>query len=165
MNVAIYTRVSRDDLHTANQIAELEEYAKKEGWQYEIFEEVESSRNTRPIKEALKARLWRKEFDGLLIWKLDRWARSTSELVVEAEQLFIGRSVRFISLRENIDLSSSSGRFYFAILAAFAELERNIISERTKAGQARARREGKRIGRPRKAPPENRGVENVEPIK
>jgi DNA invertase Pin-like site-specific DNA recombinase len=94
-------------------------------------------------------RLLRKEYDGLLIYKFDRWARSTKELIEHIENL-VSKDVKIYSYSENIDLNSSMGRAMLTILSAFAQLERDIIRERTLAGLARARAQGKKLGRPRK---------------
>lgn len=148
MKYAIYCRVSTQDQHNENQRIELEEYAKRMGHDYEVFEEKESSRNTRPIKQALLQRLRQKEFDGVLVTKLDRWARSISELILESKDLFIAKNISFLSLKDNIDLSTSSGRLVFHIFSAFAEFERDLIRDRTLSGLERAKKEGKQLGRP-----------------
>ncbi len=148
MKIAIYIRVSTQEQHPENQRIALEEYAKRSSYEYEIFEEKESTRKTRPIKQELLGRLRMKEFDGVLVWKLDRWARSISELILEAQELFIGKNISFVSLKDNIDLSTSSGRLVFHIFSALAEFEREIIRERTLLGLERAKKEGKRLGRP-----------------
>ena len=96
-----------------------------------------------------RSRLLRKEFDGLIIYKFDRWARSTKELVEHMETLF-SKNVMVYSYTENIDLSTSMGKAMLTILSAFAQLERDIIRERTLAGLARARAQGKKLGRPKK---------------
>ena len=147
MKFAAYCRVSTRDQHPENQRIELEEYAKRMGYEYEVFEETESTRNTRPIKQALLQRLRQKEFDGVIVWKLDRWARSLSEMTLEVKEL-IDKEIAFVSLKDSIDLSSAAGRLTFHIFSAFAEFERDIIRERTMLGLDRARKEGKRLGRP-----------------
>ena len=148
MKVAIYARVSTEEQTTDNQLNPLKLYAERMGWEYEVFSEVESSRKTRPIQWDLYNRLLKKEFDGLLIYKFDRWARSTKELVEHIERL-VEKNVAVYSYTENIDLSSSMGRAMLTIISAFAQLERDIIRERTMAGLARARAQGKTLGRPR----------------
>lgn len=148
MKVAIYCRVSTQEQNTENQLIVLKEYANRMEYKYEIFQEQESTRNTRPIKQELLRRLRLKEFDGVLVWKLDRWARSISELILEAQDLFIKKNITFISLKDNIDLSTSSGRLVFHIFSALAEFEREIIRERTMLGLDRAKKEGKTLGRP-----------------
>lgn len=148
MKVAIYCRVSTEEQTTENQRKPLTEYCKRMGYDFEVFEETESSRKTRPIQWDLYNRLLRKEFDGLIIYKFDRWARSTKELIEHMENLY-NKGVLIYSYTENIDLSSSMGRAMLTIISAFAQLERDIIRERTKAGLARARAQGKTLGRPR----------------
>lgn len=148
VKVAIYSRVSTDEQTTENQLIPLKQYAERMGWDYEVFTEVESSRKTRPIQWDLYNRLLRKEFDGLLIYKFDRWARSTKELVEHIENL-INKGVFVYSYTENIDLNTSMGRAMLTIISAFAQLERDIIRERTIAGLQRAKAEGKRLGYPK----------------
>ena len=148
MKVAIYLRVSTQDQTVENQKLPLIEYCKRMNWDYQIFEESESTRKTRPIQWDLYNRLLKKEFDGLLVYKFDRWARSTKELVEHMENL-IAKSVRVVSYSENLDLDSSMGRAMLTIISAFAQLERDLIRERTLAGLARAKAQGKKLGRPR----------------
>jgi len=147
MKVAIYARVSMTDQTTETQLYALKNYAERMGWDYEIFEEIMSTRKTRPVQYGLYSRLLKKEYDGLLIYKFDRWARSTSELVNHMRD-FESRGVRFISYTENVDLGTSTGKLLFTIIAAMAEFERELIRERTLAGLARARAQGKKLGRP-----------------
>lgn len=146
-NLAIYCRVSTDEQTTNNQELRLVEYAKREGYDYEVVNEVMSSRKTRPKKAALMQRLRKREFDAVLVWKLDRWARSSRELMLEIEELY-NKGITFISLSDNLDLSTATGKLQFQILSAFAEFERNLIAERTKEGLNRAKKEGKTLGRP-----------------
>jgi len=148
MKVAIYVRVSTQDQTVENQKFPLIEYAKRMGWGYEVFEEQESTRKSRPVQWGLYNRLLKKEFDGLLIYKFDRWARSTKELIEHIEKL-LDKGIKVVSLQENIDLDSSMGRAMLTIISAFAQLERDIIRERTLAGLARAKAQGKKLGRPR----------------
>jgi DNA invertase Pin-like site-specific DNA recombinase len=145
---AIYVRVSRTDQILENQIRPLKEYAERMDWDYEIFQEKESTRKSRPIQWDLYNRLLKKEFDGLLFYKLDRWARSLKELVTHMEALH-EKGVILVSFMENIDLGTSSGKLMMQIMGSFAEFERSIIRERTLAGLARARAQGKTLGRPR----------------
>ncbi len=145
---AIYARVSRTDQNLDNQINPLVEYCARMNYDYEIFREKESTRKSRPVQWDLYNRLLKKEFDGLLFYKLDRWARSIKELVTHMEALH-EKGVILVSYMENIDLSTSSGTLMMQIMASFAEFERNIIRERTLAGLARARAQGKTLGRPR----------------
>lgn len=147
--IAIYCRVSRTDQILENQLIPLKEYCERMGYDYEVFTEKESTRKSRPVQWELYNRLLKKEFDGLIIYKFDRWARSTKELIEHMENL-IDKGVMIFSYQENIDLSTSMGRAMLTIISAFAQLERDIIRERTLAGLDRARAQGKKLGRPRK---------------
>lgn len=146
--VAIYCRVSTREQTTENQVLILEEHAKRMGWVYDIYEEQESTRKTRPIKYGLMQKLRAGVYDAVCVLKLDRFGRSTIELAADIEELK-NKGVMFISLRDNIDLSTASGQLQFNIISAFAQFERDIISERTKDGQARALAQGKKLGRPK----------------
>jgi len=148
MKVAIYLRVSTQDQTVENQRQPLIDYCKKMKWDWEVFEESQSTRKSRPVQWELYNRLLKKEFDGLVIYKFDRWARSMKELVDHIEKL-IDKGVMIFSYTENIDLTSSMGRAMFHIISAFAQLERDIIRERTLAGLARAKAQGKTLGRPK----------------
>jgi len=148
MKIAIYCRVSTQDQTTENQRLRLVEHAKRNNWTYEVTEEVMSSRKSRPKKAELLQRLRKKEFDGVLIYKLDRWARSSYELLNEIQELH-NKGLCFISLSDNLDLSTATGRLQFQILSAFAEFERNLIRERTLEGLNRAKAQGKTLGRPK----------------
>ena len=149
MKVAIYARTSRTDQVLDNQLIPLKQYCERMSYKYDIFTEQESTRKTRPIQWDLYNRLLRKEYDGLVIYKFDRWARSTKELIEHMETL-LDKGVIVYSYSENIDLNSSMGRAMLTIISAFAQLERDIIRERTIAGLDRARAQGKTLGRPRK---------------
>lgn len=151
MKVAIYIRVSKLDLNPENQLIELERYAKAMNWDFTIFEEKESTRKTRPIKQDVFQRACKKEFDIILVYKLDRWARSLQELINDLA-ILRNNAVEFRSLGENIILNDDPrNMLMIQILGAFAEFERAMIRERTLQGLERARQEGKTLGRPRKA--------------
>jgi len=153
MKVAIYVRVSKIDLNPENQQIELEKFAKAMNWEYEIFEEKESTRKTRPIKQEVLQRCAKKEFDCLMIYKLDRWARSLQELLNDITILRVNK-VEFRSMGESIIVNEDPRNMLMIhILGAFAEFERAMIRERTMVGLARARAEGRIGGRPRKNPP------------
>lgn len=137
-------------MNTNNQRLRLEEYAKMKGWDFEVFEETESTRKTRPIKENILKLIREGKFDGVLIYKLDRWARSLQELIMNVTEI-TERKKQFIVLTQPFDTTSSSGMLMMQILGAFAEFEREIIRERTMAGLDRARAKGIKLGRPRKA--------------
>ena len=148
MRVALYCRVSTDKQTTENQKLRLVEYAEQNGYEYEVFDEVESTRKTRPVKQALLSKLRAKEFDAVVVYKLDRWARSSTELILDTKEL-IDKSIGFVSISDNLDFSTASGKLHFQILCAFAEFERSLISERTREGLNRAKQQGKKLGRPK----------------
>ena len=157
MKFAIYVRTSTSDQNTDNQTIHLVEYAKRMNWEYDIFEEQVSTRKTRPIKEVVLQSIRDGKYDGVLIYKLDRWARSLTELVINVDEI-TGKGKEFVVATQPIDTTNAAGKLFLQILAAFAEFEREIISERTKAGLERARAQGKTLGRPRKnRTPDNRG--------
>lgn len=146
--VALYCRVSTSEQDTFNQEARLIEYAKTKNICYDIFREVESTRKTRPVKQELLSRLRKKEYDAIIVYKLDRYARSSSELILEIKEL-TERGIAFISLTDNLDFSTASGKLHFQILSAFAEFERELIRERTIEGLKRTKQKGTILGRPK----------------
>jgi putative DNA-invertase from lambdoid prophage Rac len=148
MRVALYKRVSTVKQTNLNQSVRLLEYAKSKGWDYDEFDEVESSRKSRPIKQHLLSLLRNGKYDAVIVYKLDRWARSSTELILETKEL-IDKGIAFISVSDNLDFSTASGKLHFQILSAFAEFERSLISERTKEGLRRVKMQGKQLGRPK----------------
>lgn len=147
MKVAIYCRVSTQEQKTENQSIILIDHAKKNKWNYTVFTEHQSTRKTRPVKYKLFQMLREHRFDAVCVLKLDRWGRSTQELITEITELY-KKGIIFISLHDNIDLSTPTGKLQFDILSAFAEFERSLISQRTKEGLARVKYRGTRLGRP-----------------
>ncbi|MEO9851896.1 MAG: recombinase family protein [Reichenbachiella sp.] len=145
---AIYCRVSTNDGRQSNenQVVILTDHCRSKGWDFDIYNEEESSRKTRPIKAALLKKLRDREYQGVLIYKLDRWARSSRELLLEIDEL-IKKDIDFISVTDNLDFSTAQGRLHFHILSAFSEFERSLISERTKSALARIGKT-KKLGRP-----------------
>jgi len=146
-SIAIYARVSTSEQTTLNQVSRLTEYADKLGYRYDVFEEVESSRKSRPIKANLLQQLRNNNYDGVLVYKLDRWARSSRELILEIDEL-INKGIDFYSYSENLDFTTATGKLHFTILSAFAEFESELIRERTIEGLRRAKAQGKKFGRP-----------------
>jgi DNA invertase Pin-like site-specific DNA recombinase len=150
--VALYARVSTLNGQNPDlQLAELREYAQRRGWH--VFSEyvdlgVSGSRESRPELNRMLDDSHSRRFDAILCWKLDRLGRSLKHLVVTLEDLQ-AYGVAFISLRDNLDLSTPSGRLMFHVVAAMAEFERALIRERVTAGIHAARNRGQRIGRPR----------------
>ena len=150
--VAFYSRVST--LHGQDpelQLRELREYAATRGWI--VIEEytdagVSGAKESRPELNRLMGDAHRRKFDIVLVWKLDRFGRSLRHLVNALAELE-SRGIAFVSLRDNLDLTTPSGRLMFQIIGAMAEFERSLIQERVKAGLRNARAKGKRLGRPR----------------
>ena len=149
MKVVIYCRTSTTDQNPENQRIELEHYAKAMNYDYKVFEEQESTRKTRPVKNKIFQEALRKKWDLILVWKLDRWARSMQELINDLE-LLRQNNVQFRTLKENLVLDDNpTNKLMINILSSFAQFERDIIRERTIAGLERARKQGKKLGRPR----------------
>lgn len=144
---AVYCRVSTSKQTTENQKVRLLQYAVDSNLKFDLFDEIESTRKTRPVKQELLNKLRKGEYKEVVVYKLDRWARSSRELILEIQEL-IDKGIRFVSISDNIDFSTSAGRLHFQILAAFAEFERSLISERTKEGLARTKLQGVKLGRP-----------------
>ena len=153
MRVAIYARVSTLNGQSPEmQLAELREYTSRRGW--EIFSEyvdtgVSGSKESRPELNRLMADAHRRYFDVVLCWKVDRFGRSLKHLVNALADLD-SYGVAFVSLRDNLDLSTPSGRLMFQIIGAMAEFERSLIQERVRAGLRNAQLKGKTLGRPRR---------------
>jgi DNA invertase Pin-like site-specific DNA recombinase len=133
------------------QLAELREYAQRRGWHVTneyVDLGVSGSRESRPEFNRMMADAHSRAFDAIACWKLDRMGRSLKHLVNTLADLQ-AYGVAFISLRDNLDLSTPSGRLMFHVVAAMAEFERALIRERVSAGIQAARNRGQRIGRPR----------------
>jgi DNA invertase Pin-like site-specific DNA recombinase len=152
--VAIYARVSTTNhgQDAGMQTREQHQFAEARGWQ--VFDDyidqgVSGSKDSRPELNRLMSDARRRKFDIVLVWKLDRFGRSLRHLV-NALAEFESLGIAFVSLSDNLDLSTASGRLMFNIIGAMAEFERELIQERVKAGIRNARAKGKHIGRPRK---------------
>jgi putative DNA-invertase from lambdoid prophage Rac len=126
----------------------MREYAARRGWTVVMqVRDVNSGAVQRQAREKLIEAARRREIDGVLVWRLDRWGRSVTDLLVTLQELEHLR-VGFVSLTEALDLTTPAGRAMAGLLAVFAEFEREVLRERTKAGMAHARQNGKRLGRP-----------------
>lgn len=146
--VAIYARVSSDGQDEAMQLTDLREHAERRGWIVAgEYIDVISSTKVRLNLNKMMSLARRGKFDVVLVWRFDRFARSTRELVTALEELQ-SYGVSFCSHCEEIDTSGPLGKFMFTVISAFAEFERNIIVSRVRAGMAEAKRQGKRLGRP-----------------
>lgn len=146
---ALYQRVSTLDQSTINQEVLLIQYAKQHGYDFDLYSETESTRHSRPVKAALLQKLRNGEYEGVIIYKIDRWARSSTELLLEIKEL-VDKGLAFISISDNLDFSSATGRLHFQILAIFSEFERSLIADRTRLALRRKKElEGLRLGRPK----------------
>ena len=146
--VALYLRVSTSEQTVLNQQVRLVDYAETNGYDYDIFQETESTRKTRPVKQDLLAKLRKGVYSAVIIFKLDCWARSSTELILDTKEL-IDKGIGFISISDNLDFTTAAGKLQFQILSAFAEFERELIRERTIEGLHRAKLQGKKAGRPK----------------
>jgi putative DNA-invertase from lambdoid prophage Rac len=145
----LYARVSTNDQQTlAMQNRALREYAARRGWTVAIqVRDVNSGVAERETREKLREAARRREIDLVLVWRLDLWGRSVTDLLATLQGLeHLG--VSFVSLTEALGLSTAAGRAIAGLLSVFAEFEREILRERTRAGLAHARQNGKTLGRP-----------------
>jgi DNA invertase Pin-like site-specific DNA recombinase len=152
--VAIYARVSTSNhgQDAALQTREQHQFAEARGWQ--VFDDyidqgVSGSKDSRPELNRLMADAHKRRFDVVCVWKFDRFARSVSHLL-RALDTFQALGIEFVSLSEQLDTSTPTGKMVFTVLGAVAELERSLIAERVRAGLRNAKAKGKRLGRPRK---------------
>lgn len=151
MRAALYVRVSSLDQHPETQIHDLRQLAAQRG--FEIIDEytdrgISGTRAKRPQLDRLLADARRGRFQVVMVWACDRMARSTRHFLEVLDELS-RLKIEFISFRENLDTGGALGRAIVVIIAVVAELERNLIVERVRAGMRRARLEGQRLGRPR----------------
>jgi DNA invertase Pin-like site-specific DNA recombinase len=148
---AIYARVSTTDQKNDMQFTELRGYIERMGWDRVEYAEKASSVKKRPVLEKMLADARLRKFDIVVVWKIDRFARSMKQFT-DNVLLLDQYGIRFVAPTQGIDTDKQSptGRFLMQILAAFAELERNMIVERVRAGVAEAQRQGKHCGRPKK---------------
>ncbi len=152
MKTALYARVSTTGKgqDTELQLRDLRTYAQARG--LDIHKEyvdngISGRKDTRPALDALMDDAKKRKFNAIIVWRFDRFARSTKHLVTALEE-FKSLGIDFISYQENIDTSSPMGKAMFTIVAAIAELEADIIRERVMAGLANAKAKGRRLGRP-----------------
>lgn len=149
LRAGLYARVSTHDQQTIPlQTRAMREYAARRGWTIALqVKEVGSGAAQRERREQLLEAARRRNIDVVLVWRLDRWGRSVTDLLAtlqELEHLGVG----FVSLTEALDLTTPAGRAMAGLLAVFAEFEREILRERVRAGLAQARENGQRLGRP-----------------
>jgi len=152
MKIALYARVSTLDKgqDPQMQLRELREYCQRRGWTVTgefVDVGVSGSKDSRPELNRLMTDAHRRNFDAVLVWRFDRFARSVSHLL-RALETFKSQGIEFISYSEQMDTSTPTGKMIFTVLGAVAELERSLIIERVRAGVRNARAKGKRLGRP-----------------
>lgn len=160
---ALYIRVSTVDQNPDLQFDDLRNYAKRAG--LVIVQEymdiaVSGKKQGRPQLDALLQAARQHEFDCVLVWKFDRFARSTKHLLTALEE-FNYLNIRFVSIQDQIDTTSPMGKAMFTLIGAMAELESSLISERVTAGMMAAKARGKLLGRP---PTPNYLVMKIEKI-
>src|SRR5262244_2276940 len=151
---ALYMRISTKNhgQTTETQAVALREYAERRG--FEIVQEyadagVSGSKDSRPALDRLMKDARARKFDVVIVARFDRFARSVSHLLRALEE-FSHLGIDFVSLSESIDTSTPMGKMIFTVLGAVAELERNLIKERVHMGISRARKQGKRLDRPKR---------------
>jgi DNA invertase Pin-like site-specific DNA recombinase len=154
MRAALYSRCSTFDQEPENQLQELRRYADARGWTVKEYTDrgISGVKDRRPALDQLLSDARRRRFDVLVVWRLDRLGRNLRHLITLLEELQ-ALGIAFVSLNEGIDATTPAGKLQMHILGAIAEFERARIAERVKAGLQRARAQGKRLGRPRIAPP------------
>ena len=148
--VAVYGRVSTKDQNPESQLLDLRKYVALRDW--EVYQEyvdhgISGMEENRPALDRLMKDARKRKFDILLVWKFDRFARSTKHLVTALEELE-GLGIDFCSYEDSIDTSTNHGKLVFTIMGAIAEFERSLIRERVLAGIRRAKENGIRLGRP-----------------
>jgi DNA invertase Pin-like site-specific DNA recombinase len=155
LRVAVYARVSTTNhgQDVTMQTRELEQFAQARGWRLVdsyLDLGISGSKDKRPQLDRLMADAHKRRFDIVIVWRFDRFARSVSHLL-RALEMFNALGIAFVSLSENVDTTTPTGKMIFTVLGAVAELERSLIVERVRAGLRNARAKGKRLGRPRVA--------------
>jgi DNA invertase Pin-like site-specific DNA recombinase len=128
----------------------LKEYCQRRGWQiFDCYVDngFSGKKDSRPQLNRMMQDAHERRFDVVVVWRFDRFARSVSHLL-RALETFNSLGVQFVSLSEQVDTSTPTGKMVFTVLGAVAELERSLIVERVRAGMRNARAKGKRIGRP-----------------
>jgi DNA invertase Pin-like site-specific DNA recombinase len=154
VRAAIYARVStlNGSQDPSMQTRELEEYCERRGWQiHDIYVDngVSGKKDSRPQLNRMMQDAHERRFNAVVVWRFDRFARSVSHLL-RALETFNALGIQFVSLSEQVDTSTPTGKMVFTVLGAVAELERNLIVERVRAGLRHAVSKGKRLGRPKK---------------
>jgi len=155
LSAAVYSRVSTvgHGQDPAVQTRELTEYCERRGWQvFDLYVDngVSGKKDSRPALNRLMGYAHARRFDVVVCWRFDRFSRSVSHLC-RALETFNALDIQFVSLCEQVDTNTPTGKLVFTILGAVAEGERNLIAERVRAGLRNAKAKGKRLGRPTKS--------------
>ena len=150
--IAAYVRVSTKKQSVDLQVRDIKKWAKNMDWEIEFFEEKMSTRKTRPVFESLMKSLRRREYSGLIVWKMDRVARSLKHMITTLEELH-NLGIMFRSFKEpEINYDTAFGKAMVGLIGIFAQLERDIIQERTIAALETKKAQGKKLGRDRLHP-------------
>jgi DNA invertase Pin-like site-specific DNA recombinase len=151
MRIGIYARVSTKDQSCELQVRDLRAYCAARGFDL-VREYVDvgqsGAKDSRPQLNLLMDDARKRQFDAIIVWRFDRFARSTNHLLTALEE-FRSLEIQFISYQENVDTSTPLGQALFTIVSAVAQLERELIRERVSAGIRNARANGKKLGRPK----------------
>jgi len=154
IRAAIYALVSTINAgqDPSMQTRELKDYCARRRWQVfscYVDSGFSGKKDSRPQLNRMMQDAHERKFDVVVVWRFDRFARSVSHLL-RALETFNALGIQFVSLSEQVDTSTPMGKMVFTVLGAVAELERNLIVERVRAGLRHARAKGKRLGRPKK---------------
>jgi len=145
----LYARVSTGEQNEGMQVREMMELAKRHSWDTEVFIDAgwSGAKEKRPVLDQMMTLVRRGKCDVVMVYRFDRFARSTRQLVNALEE-FRQLNVQFVSVHEAIDTTSPMGKFAFDVFAAMAEFERSLIRERVRSGMAHAKANGRHVGRP-----------------
>lgn len=149
MKAALYARVSRADQQTLpEQLSQMRDYCKARGWEvvHEFQETMSGSKDSRPQRKQVLALANQRQIDCIVVWKLDRWGRSLGDIVLTLADIH-AKGCGFVSITQDIDFTTPTGKMLAGILASIAEFERATLIERTKMGLANAVKKGKKLGR------------------
>ncbi len=150
MKIALYHRVSTASQEVESQALEVRKFVEFHGWEIvDTYQDIgiSGAKAKRPGLDKLLKEAWLGKFQAVVVWDLSRIARSTLHALQLLEK-FEQMKIRFIAVKQTFDTDTPLGKAFFTLAAMFAELERSILIERVKSGMARARAEGRRIGRP-----------------
>ncbi len=148
MKAGIYARVSTQDQTYEQQINNCIRYCKGKEWDYDIFaEKISGAAEKRTELDRMLQRMRRGEYIAIVVWKLDRLGRSTMHLLQLLEE-FRNRKVQLAVTTMGLNTENPEGKFFFTVIAAFAEMERGFVKQRVQAALETKRAKGIRLGRP-----------------